>query len=180
MSSVLDHFGYPAPPLGEWRHAKWYNLHLVQEALKGMQHRVSSGMTPLPDLQVVVPTPREAPSAPGGSLSRQVVTASGSSSCPEIALKAPRTAAGKAQMAATNRKRGSGEGSKGIRLEDSLSPKHRRQPKQSSQHPCKQPCYEDTYEESDDSTESFDGPFSGSSAAVAASSTTMDTPPSVQ
>ena len=110
VSSVFDHFGYPAPPLGEWRHAKWYNLRLVQETLEGMQHRVSNGMTPLPDLQVLVPSPRTAPPATQRSPPIRGTLAAGSSSRPEIAMKSPRTAAGKAQMVSAAQKRGSGEG----------------------------------------------------------------------
>ena len=182
MFSVLDHFGYPAPPLGEWRHAKWYNLRLVQEALEGMQHRVSNGMTPLPSPEVVIPAHSEVQPPTRGSTPDQGVAAAGSSSRPEIALKSPRTATGKAQFAAATLKRGCGGGSKGIRLEDSSTPKaakHRHQAKPPARSGPERPCFEDTFKESDDSNESFDGPFSGSSA-VAASSTTVDTPPAAQ
>ena len=148
-----------------------------------MQHRVSSGMTPLPSLQVMAPTHCEAKPVSWGSPPEQEATASGSSSRPEVALKSPCTAAGKAQMALATQKRGSGRGSKGIRLEDSSTSDAAK-----CQRPAKQPtkfhlghhCFEDTFEESDDSNESFDGPFSGSSPAVMASSTTADTPPTAQ
>ena len=63
LSSVFDHFGYPAPSLGEWKHAKWYNLRLVQEVLEGMQRRVSNGMTPLPGLEITASTRREVQSS---------------------------------------------------------------------------------------------------------------------
>ena len=119
---------------------------------------------------------RRSPPAQGG-------VAAGSSSCLEVALKSTRTAAGKAQLAAAAQKRGRGEGSKGIRLEDSSTPeaaKRRCQEKPPVTYGLERPCFEDTYEESDDSNESFDGPFSGSSSAVAASSTTADTPPAAQ
>ena len=184
MSSIFDHFGYPAPPLGEWRHVKWYNLRLVQEMLEGMQHRVSSGMTPLPSLQVVAPTHREVSPAPIGSQPEQGVTTSGSTPRPEIALKSPRTAAGKPQVASATQKCGSeGGGSKGIHLEDSSAPgvaKRRRQVKKSAKFRSGHHYFEDTFEVSDDSSESFDGPFLGSSSAVAASSTTADAPPAAQ
>ena len=37
VCAVLDHFGYPAPPIGDWRQVKWYNLRLVQQILEEMQ-----------------------------------------------------------------------------------------------------------------------------------------------
>ena len=148
-----------------------------------MQRQVFNGMTPLPGLEVtaparhaVQPSSQRSPPAPSG-------VATGSSSRPEIALKAPLMAAGKAQLAAATQKRGRGEGSKGIRLEDPSTPeaaKRRRQEKPPVTYGPERPCFEDTYEESDDSNESFDGPFSGSSSAVTASSTTADTPPAAQ
>ena len=148
-----------------------------------MQHRVSNGMTPLPDLQALAPTHHDALPATQGSSPVRGALASGSTSCPEVAMKSPRTAAGKAQMASASQKRGSGEGSKGIRLEDSQTPeagKRRRQAKPSAKVCPVQPRFEDTFEESDDSNESYDGPFSGSSTAAAASSTTIDAPPTAQ
>ena len=183
VSSVFDHFGYPAPPLGEWKRAKWYNLRLVQDVLKGMQCRVSNGMNPLPGLEVMVPACREVQPSTQRSPPDQGVAATGSSSCPEIALKSPRMATGKAQFAAATQKRGRGGGSKGIHLEDSSLPeaaKRRRQEKPPVMYGPERPCFEDTFEESEDSNESFDGPFSGSSSTVAALSTTMDTPPAAQ
>ena len=79
-------------------------------------------MTPLPGLEVTAPARREvqpssqrSPPAPGG-------VATESPSHPEIALKAPRTAAGKAQLAAATQKRGRGEGSKGIYRENRRGP----------------------------------------------------------
>ena len=184
LSSVFDHFGYPAPSLGEWKHAKWYNLRLVQEVLEGMQRRVSNGMTPLPGLEITASTRREVQSSTRKSPLAEGGVAAGSSSRPEVALKSPRTAAGKAQLAVAAQKRGRGEGSKGIRLEDSSSPeaaKRRRQEKPPAPYGPERPRFRDTYEESDDSNESFDGPFSGSSSAVAASSTTApETPPAAQ
>ena len=98
-------------------------------------------------------------------------------------MKSPRTAAGKAQMASATQKRGSGEGSKGIRLEDSQAPgtgKRRRRTAPSAKVCPVQPRFEDTFEESDDSNESYDGPFSGSSTSAAASSTTADAPSAAQ
>ena len=148
-----------------------------------MQHRVSNGMTPLPDLQVLVPTHRDAPPAAQGSPSVRGVTASGSSARPEVAMKSPRTATGKAQMASATQKRGSRGGSKGIRLEDSQAPeagKRRRRAKPSAEVCPIQPRFEDTFEESNDSNESYDGSFSGSSTAAAASSTTADAPSTPQ
>ena len=184
LSSVFDHFGYPAPSLGEWKHAKWYNLRLVQEVLEGMQCRVSNGMTPLPGLEITASPRREVQSSTRKSPLAEGGVAAGSSSHPEVALKSPRTAAGKAQLAIAAQKRGRGEGSKGIHLEDSSSPeaaKRRRQEKPPAPYGPERPRFRDTYEESDDSNESFDGPFSGSSSAVAASSTTApETPPAAQ
>ena len=98
-------------------------------------------------------------------------------------MKSPRTAAGKAQMASATQKCGSGGGSKGIHLEDSQAPetgKRRRRPTPSAKVCPVQPRFEDTFEESDDSNESYDGPFSGSSTAAAASSTTADSPSAAQ
>ena len=180
---VFDHFGYPAPPLGEWRHAKWYNLRLVQETLESMQHRVSNGMTPLPSLQAPLTVPHVAPAAAQGSSSIREATTPGRAVRPIVAQKSPRTAAGKAQMASATQKRGSGEVSKGIRLEDSQAPtagKRWHQAKPSATVCPVQPSFEDTFEESEDSDASYDGPFPGSSTAAAASSTTVDPPPAPQ
>ena len=55
VCAVLDHFGYPAPPIGDWRHVKWYNLRLVQQTLEEMQQRVTSGLTPLPPYRLPPP-----------------------------------------------------------------------------------------------------------------------------
>ena len=148
-----------------------------------MQRRVSNGMTPLPGLEVVAPARREVQPSTRRSPPSQGGVVAGSSPHPDIALKSPRTAVGKAQLAAATQKRGRGEGSKGIRLEDPSTPesaKRRRQEKPPAACGPERPRFEDTYEESDDSNESFDGPFSGSSPAVAASSTTADTPPAAQ
>ena len=123
-------------------------------------------MTPLPDLGVVAPVPREVQPSTRRSPPSQGGVVTGSSSRPEIALKSPHTAAGKAQLAAATQKRGRGEGSKGIHLEDPSTPesaKRRRQEKPPAACGPGRPRFEDTYEESDDSDESFDGPFSGSS-----------------
>ena len=100
-----------------------------------------------------------------------------------MAMKSPRTVAGKAQVASAAQKCGSGEGSKGIRLEDSHSSKaekRRRQAKPSAKVCPAQPRFEDTFEESDDSNELYDGPFPGSSTSAAASSTTAYTPSAPQ
>ena len=140
-------------------------------------------MTPLPGLAIMASARCEVQSSTQKSPPAEGGVATGSSSHPEVALKSPRTAAGKAQLAVAAQKRGRGGGSKGIRLEDSSSPeaaKRRRQEKPPVTYGPERPCFEDTYEESDDSNESFDGPFSGSSSAVAASSTTADTPPAAQ
>ena len=140
-------------------------------------------MTPLPGLEVAAPARREVQSSTRKSPSAEGGVAAGSSSRPEVALKSPRTMAGKAQLAVAAQKRGRGEGSKGIRLEDSSTPeaaKRRRQEMPPATYGPERPCFKDTYEESDGSNESFDGPFSGSSSAVAPSSTTADTPPAAQ
>ena len=175
VSSVFDHFGYPAPPLGEWRHAKWYDLRLVQEVLESMQHRVSNGMTPLPSLQALAAPPRTAPATTQRSPPIREATTSGRVTHPEVVQKSPRTAAGKAQVASATRRQGSGGGSKGIRMEDSPpADKRRRQAKPSAKVCPVQARFEDTFEESDDSNESYDGPFPGPSTTAAASSTTGD------
>ena len=170
VCAVLDHFGYPAPPIGDWKNVKWYNLCLVQQTLEEMQQRVTSGLTPLPLLQIASSFGPSAgsPAPPGRS-------ASSSQARPEIAQKAPRLKAGKAQLVATSQKRGRGGGSKGIRLEDSSASSGAKRRKQSNQPDSSHTCclqYEDTFEHSDDSNESFDGPFSGSSSSAVASSTT--------
>ena len=170
VCAVFDHFGYPTPPLGDWRHVKWYNLRLVQQTLEEMQQRVTSRLTPLPPLQIASSF---GPSA--GSTASPGPSASSSQARLEVIQKAPHSKAGKAQLAAASQKRGRGGGSKGIRLEDSSvsgGAKWRKQSNQpDSSHTCR-PQYEDTFEDSDDSNESFDGPFSGSSLSAVASSTT--------
>ena len=170
VCAVLDHFGYPAPPIGDWRHMKWYNLRLVQQTPEEMQQRVTSGLTPLPPLQIASSF---GPSA--GSTAPPGPSAFSSQAHPEVAQKAPRLKAGKAQLAAASQKRGRGGGSKGIRLEDSSASGGAKQTKQSNQPDSSNNChpqYEDTFEDSNDSNESFDGPFSGPSLSAVASSTT--------
>ena len=101
MCAVFDHFGYPAPPIGDWRHVKWYNLRSVQQTLEEMQQRITSGLTPLPPLQITsaLGPPARSTTTPGPS-------ASGSHARPEIAKKAPRSKAGKAQLAVASQPRG--------------------------------------------------------------------------
>ena len=170
VCAVLDHFGYPTPAIGDWRHVKWYNLRLVQQTLEEMQQRVTNGLTPLPPLQI---TSSFGPSA--GSTAPPGPSASSSQARPEVAQKAPRSKAGKAQLAAASQKQGRGGGSKGIHLEDLSASGGAKWGKQSNQpdssHTC-HPQYEDTFEDSEDSNKSFDGPFSGSSLSAVASSTT--------
>ena len=171
--AVFNHFGYPAPPIGDWRHVKWYNLRSVQQTLEEMQQRVTSGLTPLPPLQITSSLGLSARSTtpPGPS-------ASSSHARPEVVQKAPRSKVGKAKLAAASQKRGRGGGSKGIRLEDSSvsggakRKKRSNQPGSSNNH---RPQYKDTFEDSDDSTESFDGPFPGPHSSAVASSTTGTT-----
>ena len=79
-------------------------------------------MTPLPGLEVTVPARREVQSSTQSFPPAQGGVAAGSSSRPEIALKSPRTAAGEEKLAAATQKRGRGEGSKGIHLEDPSTP----------------------------------------------------------
>ena len=170
---VFDHFGYPAPPIGDWRHMKWYNLRSVQQTLEEMQQRITSGLTPLPPLQIA-----SALGLPAGLAATPGPSASGSHVRPEVAKKAPRSKAGKAQLAATLQPRGHGSGSKGIRLEDSPVPGGAKRKKRSNEPDSsnnRRPQYEDTFEDSDDSTESFDGPFPGPSSSAVASSTTGTT-----
>ena len=173
MCAVFDHFGYPTPPIGDWRCVKWYNLRSVQQTLEEMQQRITSGLTPLPPLQIA-----SALGLPAGSAATPGPSASGSHVHPEVARKAPCSKAGKAQLKAALQPRGHGGGSKGIRLEDSPVPggakrKKRSNEPDSSNNRC--PQYEDTFEDSDDSTESFDGPFPGPSSSAVASSTTGTT-----
>ena len=152
---------------------KWYNLRSVQQTLEEMKQRITSGLTPLPPLQITSTLGLSA-----GSTATPGPSASGSHGHPEVAQKAPRSKAGKAQLAAASQKRGQGGGSKGIRLEDSSVPggakrkKWSYQPDSSDDH---RPQYEDTFEDSDDSTESFDGPFPGPPSSTVASSTTSQT-----
>ena len=172
VCAVFDHFGYPAPPIGDWRHMKWYNLRSVQQTLEEMQQRITSGLTPLPPLQIAstLGLPARSTSNPGPS-------ASGSHDRPEVAKKAPCSKAGKAQLAAALQPWGRG-GSKGIHLEDSPVPGGAKWKKRSNEPDSsnnRHPQYEDTFEDSDDSTESFDGPFPGPSLSAVASSTTGTT-----
>ena len=143
VCAVFDHFGYPAPPIGDWRHVKWYNLRLVQQTLEEMQQRVTSGLTPLPPLQI---ESSFGPSA--GSTAPPGPSASSSQARPEVTQKAPHSKVGKAQLAATSQKWGRGGGSKGIRLEDSSASGRAKRRKQSNQpdssHTC-HPQYEDTF-----------------------------------
>ena len=135
-----------------------------------MQQRVTSRLTPLPPLQIAS---FSGPSA--GSTAPPGPSASSSQARPEVTQKAPRSRAGKAQLAAASQKWGCGEGSKGIHLEDSSASSGAKQRKQSNQPDSTNICcpqYEDTFEDSDDSKESFDGPFSSSSLSAVASSTT--------
>ena len=138
-----------------------------------MQQRVTSGLTPLPPLQIASSS---GPSA--GLTAHPGSSASGGQACPEVAQKAPHSKVGKAQLAAASQKRGRGGGSKGIRLEDSsvsgVAKRRKRSNQPDSYNNCR-PQYEDTFEDSDDSNESFDGPFSGPSSSVVASSTTGNT-----
>ena len=138
-----------------------------------MQQRVTSGLTPLPPLQIASSS---GPSA--GSTAPPGPSASSSQAHPEVAQKAPRSRVGKAQLAAISQKRGRGGGSKGICLEDSSASGGAKWRKRSAQPDSSNNCrpqYEDTFEDSDDSNESFDGPFSGPSSSAVASSTTGNT-----
>ena len=138
-----------------------------------MQQRVTSGLTPLPPLQIA-----SSSGASAGSTTLPGPSASSSQARPEVTQKAPRSKVGKAQLAAASQKRGHGGGSKGIRLEDSSAPGRAKWRKRSNQPDSSNNChpqYEDTSEDSDDSNESFDGPFSGPSSSAVASSTTGNT-----
>ena len=173
VCAVFDHFGYPAPPIGDWRCVKWYDLRLVQQTLEEMQQRVTSGLTPLPPLPLT-----SSFGASAGATASPGPSASSSHTRPEVAQKAPRSKAGKAQLAAASQKRGRGGGSKGIRLEDSSMSGGVKRRKRSNQPDSSNNChprYEDTFEDSDDSTESFDGPFPGPPSSAMASSTTGST-----
>ena len=170
VCAVFDHFGYPAPPIGDWRHPKWYNLRSVRQTLEEMQQRITSGLTPLPPLQIASTL-----GLPAGSAATPGQSASGSHVRPEVAKKAPPSKAGKAQLTAALQPWGHGGGSKGIRLEDSPVPGGAKRKKRSNEPDSsnnRRPQYEDTFEDSDDSTESFDGPFPGPSSSAVASSTT--------
>ena len=133
-----------------------------------MQQRVTSGLTPLPPLQIASSSGSSA-----GSTAHPGSSASSSQARPVVAQKAPHSKVGKAQLAAASQKRG--RGSKGIRLEDlsasGVAKRRKRSNQPDSYNNCR-PQYEDTFEDSDDSNESFDGPFSGPSSSAVASSTT--------
>ena len=138
-----------------------------------MQQQVTSGLTPLPPLQI---TYSSGPSA--GSTASPGPSASSSQAHPEVTQKAPHSRAGKAQLAATSQKRGRGDGSKGIHLEDSSASGGAKRRKRSNHPDSSNSCrlqYEDTFDDSNDSNESFDRPFSGSSLSAMASSTTGNT-----
>ena len=120
-----------------------------------MQQQVTSGLTPLPPLQIASSF---GPSA--GSTASLGPSASSSHAHPEVTQKAPRSKAGKAQLAAASQKRGRGGGSKGIRLEDSSASGGAKRKKQSNQPDSSNNCcpqYEDTFEDSDDSNKSLAG-----------------------
>ena len=44
VSTVLDHFGYPAPHLDQWQQHVWYGLGATQEILHQMHIRLSRGL----------------------------------------------------------------------------------------------------------------------------------------
>ena len=138
-----------------------------------MQQWVTSRLTPLPSLPFA-----SSFGASAGATASPGPSASSSHTRPEVAQKAPRSKAGKAQLAAASQKRGHGGGSKGIHLEDSSMSGGVKRRKPSNQpdssNNCR-PLYEDTFEDSDDSTESFDGPFPGPPSSAVASSTTGTT-----
>ena len=73
VCAVFDHFGYPAPPIGDWRHVKWYNLRSVQQTLEEMQQRITSGLTLLPPLQIAsaLGPPARSTTTPGPSASKR-------------------------------------------------------------------------------------------------------------
>ena len=152
---------------------KWYNLRLVQQTLEEMQQQVTSGLTPLPPLQIA-----SSFGPPVGSTASPGPSVSSSHARPEVAQKAPRSKAGKAQLAATSQKWGCGGGSKGICLEDSSASGGAKRKKQSNPPDSsnnRRLQYEDMFEDSDDSNESFDGPFPGPLSSAVASSTTGTT-----
>ena len=181
VGTVFDHFGYPAPALGDWKHAKWSNLRLVLQMVEDMQHRVSTGLIPLPSLQLATVSQPSVPPPPYSLLSG--TSTMGVVARPEVALKAPRSAAGKAQFSAAQQQRGSGGGSKGICLEEATSPsgtKRRRREGPADSTRSYFPNLQDTFEDSDDSSESYDGPFPHVSSSTIASSTTTDAGPSTR
>ena len=138
-----------------------------------MQQRVTSGLTPLPPLQLA-----SCLGASAGTTASPGPSASSSHTHPEVTQKAPRSKVGKAQLAAASQKRGHGGGSKGIRLEDSSTSGRVKRRKPSNQPDSSNNCcppYEDMFEDSDDSTESFEGPFPGPPSSAVASSTTGTT-----
>ena len=50
VSSVLDHFGYPAPHIDQWQQRIWYDLGATQELLHQMRILLSRGLprSPVP------------------------------------------------------------------------------------------------------------------------------------
>ena len=108
--------------------------------------------TPLLPLQIIPPL--------GHQLGQPHPSASSSQARPQVAQKAPRSKAGKAQLVAASQKRGCGGGSKGIHLEDSSASSGAKQRKQSNQPDSSNNCrpqYEDTFEDSDDSKNPLTG-----------------------
>ena len=138
-----------------------------------MQQQVTSGLTPLPHLQITSSSGRSA-----GSNALPGPSASSSQARPEVTQKAPHSRAGQAQLAAASQKWGRYGGSKGICLEDSSASGGAKLRKRSNQPDSSNNCcpqYKDTFEDSDDSNESFDGPSSGPSSSAVAFSTTGNT-----
>ena len=121
-------FWVSRPSNRDWRHVKWYNLRSVQQTLEEMQQRITSGLTPLPPLQIASTL-----GLPAGSTATPGPSASGSHVRPEVAKKAPHSKAGKAQLAAALQPQGHGGGSKGICLEDSPVPGRAKRKKRSNE-----------------------------------------------
>ena len=64
MSSVLNHFGYPAPHLDQWQQRVWYDLGATQEVLHQMRIRLSWGLPAVASpLRAESPSPSRRPAA---------------------------------------------------------------------------------------------------------------------
>ena len=93
VSAVLNHFGYPAPHLGQWQQCMWYDLGATKEALHQMCTHLSRGLpaiTSPPRAESPPPSRRPAamPIRPGHG-GKFVKASKGESSAPSTASTGP-------------------------------------------------------------------------------------------